>query len=64
MNVEHWWWRETCYVAALSTTNPTWMGLEMNLDLHNHSEMTIYFADNRIQTVKELSCFLPMKMGN
>lgn len=64
MKMEHWWWRETCSIATFSTTNPTWLGLEMNLGLHSHSEMTIYFADNWIQIVKELRCLLPVKMSN
>jgi hypothetical protein len=28
-------WRKTCPSATLSTTNPTWIDLGVNLDLHD-----------------------------
>jgi hypothetical protein len=44
--VEWYWrenrstWRKTCISATLSTTNPTWAGLESNLALNNERPMT------------------------
>jgi hypothetical protein len=37
-------WRETCPIASLATTNPTWNGLGLNSGLDNYGPAADYLS--------------------